>query len=189
MKKATEIIKEVEEQERKEEEQEIDGFADVALSLQQKIIDQFPAKLVKKLKRIAYEIAIVGLSEKEACLIADYDYEAYLELKSKYKIVQQMMELKDLQYKRKLLKAISEKAGNDDKMAMWLLESKYPDEFNRKKGTGKDEDESENMITAALEFVRKTGDKNGIVREESGRAFLVNNKGQKKTLDINELLS
>lgn len=168
----------------------LDEFAKGILSIESQIEDQFPEELCKVLKKIAYEISVVGLSESEACMISNYSHELFIALKLKYPIVQRLIEVKDLEYKRNLLRSISARAGNDDKVAMWLLEAKYPHEFNRKKGTGGGGDENpEDLIGMAIEFVRKSGDSNGLVSEESGRAFVIKTKEKSGQLqNINDVL-
>lgn len=166
----------------------LDEFANSVSRIQDEIEKQFPEVLFKVLKKIAYEIGIVGLSESEACLISDYPHEKFIELKTQYPVVTKLVELKDLEYKRTLLKSISKSGGTDDKVAMWLLESRYPSEFNRRKGSGKggDGEDPDDLIGMAIDFVRKSGDRNGLVTEESGKAFVVKGKGG-RVLDLKSI--
>lgn len=170
----------------------LDEFAQAISRVEDEIEAQFPSELVRVLKKIAYEIGVVGLTEAEACMISDYPHEKFIALKQGYPIVARLIEVKDLEYKRNLLKSISARAGTDDKVAMWLLEAKYPTEFNRRKGAGKgDGDDAKDLVGAAIEFVRKTGDAGGLVREESGRAFIIKTKdGKAASLkSVSEILS
>lgn len=161
---------------------ELDEFAKAISRVEDEIEAQFPPQLCTVLKRIAYEIAVVGLTESEACSICDYPHEKFIALKQSYPIISRLVEVKDLEYKRNLLKSISVRAGTDDKLAMWLLEAKYPAEFNRKKGGGGDGDKDpQDLVGMAIEFVRKSGDKNGLVSEESGRAFIIKGKDGKSS--------
>jgi hypothetical protein len=176
------------------ENSEMDEFAQATIQVEKEIEENFPSALVKVLKKIAYEVSVIGLSEREACLIASYPYEVFLTLKKNNKIIEQLIEMKDLEYKRGLLKNISNKARTtDDKLAQWLLEARYPKEFNRRKGSGHgggDGDDDGNMIAMAVEFVRKNGDRESLVQEESGRAFFIKSKGTDKKIitDINQIL-
>lgn len=170
----------------------MDEFASAISRVEDEVEAQFPAELMRVLKKIAYEVGVVGLTEAEACMISDYPHATFIALKQQYPIVARLMEVKDLEYKRNLLKSISARAGTDDKVAMWLLEAKYPSEFNRRKGSSKgDGDNGEDMVGLALEFVRKSGDAGGLIREESGRAFIIKGKdGKAATLkSINEVLA
>lgn len=171
---------------------EVDRFAGAITKLQDEIVVQFPAKLVETIKKIAYEISVIGLTEKEACVISDYPFETWIELKQKFPIVQRLVELKDLEYKRNLLKSVSARAGTDDKLAMWMLEARYPEEFNRRKGSGKDgEKDPQDLVGMAIEFVRKSGDSSGLVSEESGRAFIIKTKDGKpaELKSVSEILA
>lgn len=155
----------------------LDEFTKAISRVEDEVEAQFPAELCRVLKKIAYEIGVVGLTEAEACMISDYPHEKFIALKQSYPIIQKLVEVKDLEYKRNLLKSISTRAGTDDKVAMWLLEAKYPAEFNRRKGNGGNgEKDPQDLVGAAIEFVRKSADKNGLVSEESGRAFLFKTK-------------
>lgn len=170
----------------------IDEFTQAISRVEDEIEKQFPEPLVKVLKKIAYEIGVVGLTEAEACMISDYSHEKFIALKQAYPLVQRLIEVKDLEYKRNLLKSISARAGTDDKVAMWLLEAKYPTEFNRRKGAGKTgEEDAKDLVGMAIEFVRKSGDAGGLVREESGRAFIIKGKdGGVPTLkSVSEILA
>lgn len=156
----------------------LDEFTQAISRVEDEVEKQFPADLTRVLKKIAYEVGVVGLTEAEACMISDYSHEKFVALKAQYPIVQRLMEVKDLEYKRNLLKSISARAGTDDKVAMWLLEAKYPTEFNRRKGAGggKDDKDPADLVGAAIEFVRKSSGANGLISEESGRAFIIRGK-------------
>lgn len=170
----------------------LDEFTKAISKVEDEIEAQFPAELCRVLKKIAYEIGVVGLTEGEACMISDYPHEKFISLKQQYPIIQKLVEVKDLEYKRNLLKSISTRAGTDDKVAMWLLEAKYPAEFNRRKGNGGNgEKDPQDLVGAAIEFVRKSQDKNGLVSEESGRAFLIRTKPgeNNSTKSVHELLA
>lgn len=168
---------------------DIDRFTASVSRVQDEVQELFPDTLFQTIKKIAYEVSVVGLTEQEACMISDYPHETFIELKQKYPIVARLMELKDLEYKRTLLKSISTKAGTDDKLAMWLLEAKYPTEFNRRKGAGNGSGENgENLVAAAVEFVRKSGDKDGLVSETSGRAFLIRTKQGEEAKSVQQIL-
>ena len=170
-----------------------DDFSRGLFNIQSEIAKIFPEEVVKIIMKIAHEISVIGLSEKEAVLISGYDYSVFQEMKKKHPLVQQLIELKDLQYKRDLLKNLSNKGKNsDDKVAQWLLEARYPNEYNKRKGGGGkgSPEDGGGMIAAAIEFVKKTGDSNGMVGEESGRAFIIKTKkGQDIIKDIQEVLN
>lgn len=135
---------------------------------------KFSDEDIELFQRLSYEISIVGLSEEEACLMVNYDFEKLVQLRTKNKTVDRLFKLKNLEYKRGMLKTLSQRArAGDDKLALWLLEAKYPEEFNRRKGTGGGGDgDGEDMLGAALEFVRTNTDASGLIRQESARALV-----------------
>ena len=77
-------------------------------------------------------------------------------------LVSRIIEMKELSYKRDLMSTLSAKArGGDDKLAQWLLERRYPEEFyvsKRSPQGGGDED----ILFQAIEFVQKNGDSSPI---------------------------
>lgn len=164
-------------------------------TIEKRIADQFPPELVEVLKKISYQVAEIGLTERESCLINDYSHETFLKLKDRYPVVVELMEIKDLEYKKSLLKHISKKAQEgDDKVAQWLLMARYGDEFNLKKGTGNNNnDRGDDLIAAGIEFVREHGDSDNLVTKESGRAFVIKKTGNRENRenfgDIKKLLA
>lgn len=155
-------------------------------SVEAQLSEKFSTDFVKILKRLAYEVAVVGLSEKEACLLVNFDYVKLVSLKEENEIVRRLFEMKSLEYKRGLMKTLSERARKgDEKLAQWLLESKFPDEFNRRKGAGGEGGGGgEDLLGAAVEFIQKSTAPDGLVKESSGRAFFVK-RGEKMEVPMN----
>lgn len=139
-------------------------------TLNEKIRQRFNNVFIGLLKKIAYEISIIGLTEEEACLINDYDYAKFMALKQNEPLVEKMFEKKNIEYKRSLLKPLSERAKTDDKMAQWLLEARFPDDFSKKRKP--DGDDGKDMLGAAISWIQKN-DSNGLISETSGKAFLI----------------
>lgn len=144
-------------------------------SISAKLAKKYKEKEIETFKRLAYEISVVGLTEEEACMMVNFDYEKLVGLRRKDALVDRLFKIKALEYKRGMLKTLSERArGGDDKLALWLLEAKYPEEFNRRKGAGGGgPGDGEDMLGAAIDFVRKSTDANGLVREESARGLIL----------------
>lgn len=163
---------------------EKDYLEEEILSIEAEIEKELPGDVVKVLKRLAYEIAIVGLDEQEACLIMNFDFTRLQALKEQYPKVKKLFDVKNLTYKRGLIRTLSIKARQgDDKLAQWLLEAKYPGEYNRRKGVGKGGDDGDgNILGAAIEFIQKQTSSDGLVNERSGRAFLVKGNVAKDSL-------
>lgn len=148
-------------------------------TLNEKVRQRFNNVFVSLLQKIAYEISVIGLSEEEACLLNDYDYAKFLALKRSEPLVAQIFEKKNIEYKRSLLKPLSEKAKTDDKLAQWLLQMRFSDDFNKK---GKPSD-NEDMLGAAISWIQKN-DSNGIVSETSGKAFVIKKNQENENLKV-----
>lgn len=146
--------------------------------LEAKITAEFDPEFVKVLRRIAYYLSQVGLTLKEACQLVQMPLEQFEAKMQNYPIIAELIAFKELEYKADLLSTISSKArqGND-KLATWLLESRYPDEFNQRKGAGKGDGSGDDLIAAGVEFVQKHGDAAPLVGQSSGKAFIVAKKG------------
>lgn len=144
-------------------------------SLEKELNNKYNEDFIKLLKRVSYEIAVVGLPIDDACMYVGMNYEKLMGLMQMDPLIERLIKTKDIEYKRGLLKVVSEKAKTDDKTSMKLLESRYSDEFNSKKGTGKGGggDGEDSMIGMALEFIQRSGDSSPLVTEKSGRAFIV----------------
>ena len=126
----------------------------------------------KKVKHIAYYLSRVGLSLEESCLLVDVDIEWFKQLMVTTPIVRRVIEIKKMQFKKDLLKVLTQRGiEGDDKLAQWLLERQYPEEFGNKKRGGKDP--GEDILFEAIEFIQKSGDNNPLVKETSGRAIVV----------------
>lgn len=153
---------------------EPDQFELDSISLEKKLQERFPADFLSLIKKIANEVASVGLTEKEACMICDLDYARFTALKQNEPLIRQLFERKNLEYKRILLKPLSDKAKTDDKLAQWLLESRFPDDFNKKKRNNPDDgmDVMGEIITV---IQKESGIPNSpsLIKETSGTAFRI----------------
>ncbi len=148
--------------------------------IEKKILEMFSEANVKIIKRIAYYISKVGHTLEEACKLCRIEPLAFKAQMAAFPILSEFIQLKELEYKSSLMEVVSSKARSNDKVAQWLLESKYPDEFNRKKTTGDGEGGGEYFIAAGIEFVLQTGDSSPIVSKEAGRAFVISRTGGKE---------
>lgn len=134
--------------------------------------------IYRSIVAIAYDVAIVGLPVKEACILNDIDYETFLQMQTKDPKIKQLMDKKILEYKRSLLKVVSLSAKTNDKVALDLLMARFPDEFNRRKGGGPGEEaeNTNNFINMAVQFVQTNGDARPLIPEHSGNVKEVTNK-------------
>jgi hypothetical protein len=141
--------------------------------LEAEIQEKYNEKTVDMLQRLAYEVSVIGLRLEEACLIVEVDYEKLLAMIQADPLIERLIKTKDLQYKRKLIKTVSIKASTDDRIAMTLLQSRYPDEFNKRKGGGSGEGDSDDLLGVAIEFIQKSGDNTPLVNERSAKISVV----------------
>jgi len=136
--------------------------------------EELEPEFFKKFILLNYYITKVGLVFPEACRVVNLNPVDVSAKAKKNPTLQRLLDVAELQYKTSLIKTISIKAidGKDDKHALWLLERRFPDEFNQKKGSGSNDSDKSDLLALAFEFVQKTGDKDSLVKETSGRAFL-----------------
>lgn len=163
-------------------------------SLTEDLEKKLPADLVMVLKRLSYEITKVGLSEKEACLMTDYPYEKLVALRQKEPMVDRLIDMKNLEYERGILKNLSKKAQTDDKVGQWMLIRRNPKKYNVKAGTGgkggDDGNSDDSLLAAAVEFVQTEGDAAPMVNKKSGKAvFISKSKEDIEKFDISKFLS
>ncbi len=154
-----------------EDKEELDPYDTEIKSIATKLEERLSPELVNILKRICYEVGIVGLSEKDACLLANYSYEKLIELRSREPLVDRLIDMKTLEYERGILKNISEKAKSDDKLGQWMLEIRNPHKYNRKKGApagGGKQEEDESLLADAIECVQGDNEST-LVKKESGK--------------------
>lgn len=137
---------------------------------------------IKALKKIAYYTAKVGLTLPEACMLSDVDYEKFQEEMKLEPLIGKIIKMKELEFKKDMLHTISNKArGGDDKLAAWLLERRYPEEYGAKKVNPNAP--SDDPFLLAMEFIRKNGDSNPLVSETSGRAIIIKKQGSSEVVE------
>lgn len=72
-----------------------------------------------------------GLNEEEACLLANFDYDIFLESKKKSPIVANFIRRQLIKLKQKHLKVIQQNPS--DKNSQWILEKVFPEEYGSSK--------------------------------------------------------
>lgn len=138
-----------------------------------------PPQILGKVKQISEYIGSKGMTVRDACLLTDFDEEKFKMLVTEYPIISKLIQLKELEYKRDLLSTLSRKArSGDDKLAQWLLERRFPDEYGKIDGRKKGDDGSDqNIFEKAIVFIQQHGDSKPLV--SPGNRQL---RGEKKTL-------
>lgn len=127
------------------------------------------------LKRIAYYVGKVGIELDEACELIGVDPMKFGEEMASYPIMRKIIDMKELEYKKDLMATLSVKArAGDDKLAQWLLETKDPDKYGRRK-KGDPDGALHDLMATAIEFVQSSeATPDGtLIKKTSGRAFIV----------------
>lgn len=104
-----------------------------------------------------------GLSLSECCILAHVEKSVFDELLERNKDVAAFILFKETSYKARLLQVIAQKAfSGADKNAGWLLERKFPKEYNPKDGD-RDRTPGDNLLEKGINFVRKNGDREPLI--------------------------
>lgn len=151
-----------------------------SLSLEEQAREKLKPEIIRIIKKIAYYTAKVGLPLNEACLLVNVNYEKFKEDMKLEPLIGKIITIKELEYKKDLLHVLTQKArSGDDKLAQWLLEKKFPEEYgDRKKPQG---DNNEDIIFEAIQFIRRNGDNNPLVSETSGKAIVIKKSSSNQT--------
>lgn len=122
----------------------------------------------KTLQKIAVNVGKDGMTLEEACVLANVDYENLKAQAIKFPVILKIVRMKELEYKKMLLKTISQKArSGDDKLALWLLERRHPEEYGGgKRGNGGGDGGGQDLLGMAIDFIQSAGDKEPIVRKQ-----------------------
>lgn len=150
------------------------------INLNDKIKEKYPS-MYPTIVNICYEISHVGLPIAEACMLWDTDYEYFTSLMERDPLIKQVIEKKTLEYKRELLKILSAtvRQGKNEKLAMDILQARFPDEFNRRKGSGNgSETDNNNIMVNAIQFVQNSGDSATLINKTGGKPRTVENEAE-----------
>lgn len=116
---------------------------------------------------ILIEMSHTGLSLEESAALFGYDGTKLTKLIESDIDLQNYVQMNKLRFKRNLLRAVTDKAKSDDKLAQWLLERTYPEEYGNKrpnKGNSSDLDSSGDVLKQAIFLVMQGGDKTPLVK-------------------------
>lgn len=133
-----------------------------------------------RLKKIAYYVSKIGLPLNEACILVDVDFDKFEEERKLNPLIDKIIRMKELEFKKDMLHVVTQQArSGDDKMAMALLEKRFPDEFGDKK-RGKPGDNGGDMILEAYRIIKKGGDASPLVQAASGVPIVVRRSSASK---------
>lgn len=136
------------------------------------------------LGRIAWQINNAGLTTREACVVIGFSSDRFHKAMGEFPFIQEIIDRKIIEYKKDLLQPLVDKAkeGND-RLAQWLLEKRFPDEFGTQQKINKMELEDSNIFAIALREIQK--DSAGLISQESGKAFVI---AKSKNKNIKEII-
>lgn len=138
-----------------------------AQSLEAQARDSLSTIEIGLVKRLAYYVGKTGLTLKEACMLVDVDFEVFEEKMKLKPILGKIIKIKELEYKKDLLHTVSSKArSGDDKLAMELLRTRYPEEYGEKSKKSSSES-NDDMIYEAVRIIRKGNDSKPLVSQQS----------------------
>lgn len=169
-----------------EKPNEVRSVSGLLTTLEQKLT---PRQL-KAVQDIGLSLSTVGLSLEDALLRNLISKDELDNLIMYVPELQDYLRLQQVEYKYKLLNIISNQAVEkaDVKMASWLLEKQYSEEFDSsvKKDLNKyNRDNEGDMVEMALAFVRRTS-ANAVPVDVNAGAGAIHQ--QVKVYDINETL-
>lgn len=124
-------------------------------------MDKSEEQIIEELKQKSKNIIKYiddGLNENDAILFAGLSQIEYSEMLKKVPAIKDLVNKAIVGYKHKLIKTVSETAGQgDSKMAQWLLEKKFGEEFNQKVKDGVGNNTAMDMLFAAVKHVQQDG--------------------------------
>lgn len=139
-----------------------DALSDAALNFDASLKAKFSDLEYKKLRTIGAFI-MRGLPIDECCVLARVSYTKLQILMEENSDVKDFIIFKQISFKAGLLNTLSASAtiGRQAKSAGYLLEKKYPKEFDQKKVD--DGARQPDVVERAIAFVRSNSDKNPLV--------------------------
>lgn len=151
-------------------------------SLEAQARETFSDVFYRAIKKIAYYTSKIGLPLNEACVLVDIEYEWFVEKMKSTPLIRKIIIMKELEFKRDMLHTITQRArSGDDKLAQWLLERKFPDEYGGKKNQTP---EGDDVMFEAIQYIRKTGTLSPMVDTASGKGAGPLTLKEKKALPL-----
>lgn len=144
-----------------------DALKDAALDFDASLKKKLDDAQYKKLRTVG-ALIMRGLSLEESCILARVNPTSFSVLMQHDSDVSDFIIFKQISYKADLLKTISSGAisGRQVKTAGYLLEKKFPHEYDKKKGEG-DPGKQRDIVAEAIKFVRENSDAHPLVHRLS----------------------
>lgn len=147
-------------------------------------------KQLLEVKEIGLAIGSVGLSLEDACLRSRVNREDLDNLMIHIPEIATYLKLKKVEYKYKLLQTVTKQAteNGDVKIAMWLLEKHYADEYDsstRKDLAKMGRENQGDMVEMAFAYIRRQNSNTMPVNENAGNA---EDRSAVKSFTMDEIL-
>lgn len=128
--------------------------------------------LTKEILAEIGEYILKGMSEKEACILADISYKSFLEAKEKDESIRKFLEKMMVKFKFAHMEVIQK--NKSEKNSMYLLEKILPDEFgSRPKGS---EVPIQNIIKVIVNEIQNGGENDIVTATRGSQAVIENDK-------------
>lgn len=139
---------------------------EAAVDFDQELRILFPDQKDYKTLRTIGAFIMRGMSLRDSCVLSRISYERFEVLMQKYPPISDFITFKQAAYKASLLNTLASSAteGRKTKVAGYLLENHYRDEYGKK--TKDDRTHAPDALESALEAVRMGGDSEPLVRRE-----------------------
>lgn len=142
-------------------------------SLESEVLTHFTTSQIKIIKKLVYYTSQIGLTIEEACTLTNFPFEDLKNIMQKEPLVAKIISMKELEFKKDMLHTVAVRARNgDDKLALWLLERRYPEQFAQQKNRPS-EDKDKNFLFQAIEFIQRSGDSAPLVSNGSSQSIVV----------------
>ena len=157
-------------------EQTLSGYASEdmdLLSLEDEVEENIPSHIFRAIKLVVLDISKTGMSLRESCILRRLDPHKVEAMMQDVPALQQLIEIKKLEFKSKLMRVIANKAieESDAKYSTYLLEKNF-DEFDQsiKRIQAKKAGDTDTLSIAIMEIRRTSGAKaeDDIVSEKAG---------------------
>lgn len=136
-----------------------------------------PPNVRKIVERLGWKLKHEGLTLDEACLLCNVVPEWIERTAKDHPVILRIFQKKELEWRTTMMKPLMLKAKNDDKMAMFMLELRYPKQKGRT-----EPDDSGDMLAAVINHIQEHGDSSPLVSRSSNTALVVGKGGGAKKL-------
>ena len=147
----------------------------------EKLIDETVASTIESLDLVSIlsdtdykKVQVVGaflmsgMELDECCILAHMNPQRFAFMMEEFPDVKTYVVFKKVAYKASLMRVLSHQAihSMNEKIAGWILERKYREEYSTKDNDRPDEGRKLNALEAGIEYIRENGDSTPIVKAQ-----------------------